>query len=105
MLTFVDMLSGDRFIYQGRECMKLEIELVGFARPDQETNLRMNIDKPESHLHAVGMVSVIFNTVDLKNGSLLSLQSEDSIEPLSYTPDEAPKQEPEEKSSNFDFDF
>ena len=42
--------------------MKLEIELVGFARPDQETNLRMNIDNPESHLHAVGRVSIIFNT-------------------------------------------
>ena len=90
MLTLVEMLNGDRFNYQGRECMKLEIALLGFA---------------ESHLHAVGRVSIIFNTVDLKNGSLLSLQSEDSIEPLSYTPDEAPKQEPEEKSSNFDFDF
>ena len=105
MLTFVDMLSGDRFIYQGRECMKLEIELVGFARPDQETNLRMNIDNPESHLHAVGRVSVIFNTVDLKNGSLLSLQSEDIVEPLSYKPEEQAEQQPKEKTSNFDFDF
>ena len=104
MLTFIDMLSGDRFLYNNRECMKLEIEVTGFARPDQEMNLRMNIDNPDSQLHAVGRVSIIFNAVDVLNGALISLQSEDVVEPI--MPSDIDKNVvKEEAQTDFDFDF
>ena len=103
MLTFIDMLSGDRFLYNSREYMKLEIEVIGFARPDQETNLRMNIDNEEG-LHAVGRMSIIFNAVDVLSGALVSLQSEDAVEPMLAS--KADKNVvKEEVQTDFDFDF
>ena len=103
MLTFIDMLSGDRFLYNNREYMKLEIEVAGFARPDQETNLRMNIDD-EAGLHAVGRMSIIFNAVDVLSGALISLQSEDVVEPI--IPSDIDKNVvKEETQTDFDFDF
>lgn len=104
MLTFIDMLSGDRFIYNNRECMKLEIEVVGFARPDQDTNLRMNIDDADGSLHAAGRISIVFNTVDVLSGALSSLQSEDSVEPIvaSNIDKDVVKEEPQD---DFNFDF
>ena len=103
MLTLIDMLSGDRFLYNSREYMKLEIEVIGFARPDQETNLRMNIDNEEG-LHAVGRMSIIFNAVDVLSGALVSLQSEDAVEPMLAS--KADKNVvKEEVQTDFDFDF
>tara|TARA_R110002110_G_scaffold306860_1_gene520612 strand:- start:837 stop:1130 length:294 start_codon:yes stop_codon:yes gene_type:complete len=97
------MLSGDRFLYNSREYMKLEIEVIGFARPDQETNLRMNIDNEEG-LHAVGRMSIIFNAVDVLSGALVSLQSEDAVEPMLAS--KADKNVvKEEVQTDFDFDF
>jgi hypothetical protein len=97
------MLSGDRFLYNSREYMKLEIEVIGFARPDQETNLRMNIDNEEG-LHAVGRMSIIFNAVDVLSGALVSLQSEDAVEPMLAS--KADKNVvKEEAQTDFDFDF
>ena len=83
--------------------MKLEIEVIGFARPDQETNLRMNIDNEEG-LHAVGRMSIIFNAVDVLSGALVSLQSEDAVEPMLAS--KADKNVvKEEVQTDFDFDF
>jgi len=113
MINFAELSVGNKFVYRGAECIKIEQELFCFERPGQGTNIRVNVDNTETDIAAVGKVAVIFNSVDINSGKLYSVQSDTLIEPLNefssknleeYWPDETSKS-PENIDSDEDYTF
>ena len=79
MITFIDLVSGNKFIHEGRNYMKIGAEVCDFNSMGAGFDLRLNIEaedgKPE-----VGRVAIVYNSVDLNTGQLRSFQSEDLVE-------------------------
>ena len=79
MITFIDLVPGNKFIYDSRNYMKIGAEVCNFNNMGAGFDLRLNIEAEDGRPE-VGRVAIVYNSVDLNTGQLRSFQSDDLVE-------------------------
>ena len=79
MITFIDLVPGNKFLHEGKNYIKLSSEVCNFNDMGAGFELRLNIQS-EDGTPEVGRVAIIYNSADLNTGQLRSFQSEDLVE-------------------------
>ena len=79
MITFIDLVPGNKFLHEGKNYIKLSAEVCNFNDMGAGFELRLNIQS-EDGTPEVGRVAIIYNSADLNTGQLRSFQSEDLVE-------------------------
>lgn len=79
MITFKELVSGNRFFLNDVHAMKLSAELANFDRMDDGQQVRTTLSNKESGYTAMARLAIVFNAVDLNTGNLLSILDDQEI--------------------------
>jgi|TARA_Y100000401_G_scaffold87911_1_gene73434 hypothetical protein len=80
MITFKELVSGNRFFLNDLHLMKIAFELCNIDGMSDGVMVRTQVKNQKSGYEATGRAVIVFNAVDLNTGGLLSILDDQQIE-------------------------